>query len=138
MSNVLELIGEIEHRGGALSLAGTALKYRGPEDALTDNLLEQLRTHRAELLTLMEDKAYWTRLAGTKADPNDAWEHEDIIFLTACEALREADSEEHLLARWNGLKQWLCRNLSEAAMLALFDLFFSLKEAAPKPGGQIK
>lgn len=136
MSKALELIGEIGNRGGTLFLAGDELKYRGPQDALTGDTLEQLRAHKAELLTLLDDKPYWTRLAGTKADPDEAWEHEDIIFLAACEILREADSKEHLLARWKGYKRWLSKNLSEAAMLALSDLFYSLRDSGLNKEGE--
>jgi len=77
---------------------------------------------------LLQAKSYWDRLAGTRAIPDAAWEEQDDLFLRICSVLRDADSEEHLLARWNGMKRWLSRNFPEAAMLALFDLFCCLIE----------
>ncbi len=123
----LEILTDIERAGVNITAVNDQLRCEAPKGCLTDNLREQLRTHKAELLALLGDKSYWTRLAGTKADPDEAWEEQDIVFLTACEALRAADSEKHLSARWNGLKYWLSRNLSQPAMLALSDLFCSLK-----------
>lgn len=133
MSETLELLVDLRSAGAIITPAGDKLRCDAPQGSLTDKLREQLRTHKAELLTLLEGKSYWTALAGTKADPDEAWEEEDIIFLGACHALREADSEEHLLTRWNGLRHWLSQQLSEAAILALGELVISLRGRYANP-----
>ncbi|MGO9017764.1 MAG: hypothetical protein ACLQVJ_05355 [Syntrophobacteraceae bacterium] len=120
------ILDQLRDIGVAVSIEGGLIAVK-PASGLTPELWQAIPGHKAELLTLLVPKSYWNRLAGTKANPDEAWEEQDIIFLTACEIFREADSGEHLLARWSGYKCWLSKNLSEAAMLALSDLFSSLR-----------
>ncbi len=122
------MIVRFQEAGVSLFVTDGQLRYRAPEGIITEKSKGELRAHKSELLQLLADKSYWTTLAGTKADPGDAWEEDDGLFLTFCKILREADSQEHLMARWNGQRRWFSENLSGAAMLALYDLFLSLSQ----------
>jgi hypothetical protein len=57
MSNPLDLINEIQRRGGTLFLAGDDLKYRGPRGAIPDELRGQLRACKPELKKILSAEA---------------------------------------------------------------------------------
>ena len=48
--NALDLLTDLRSRGVHLSPSGDRLRYRAPRGVLTDELLGQLRDHKAELL----------------------------------------------------------------------------------------
>ncbi len=52
-----DLIDEIRRRGGTLFLDGPELKYRGPQDAMTDEIREQLRAYKKELKKILSIEA---------------------------------------------------------------------------------
>ncbi|MEW6457620.1 MAG: hypothetical protein AB1441_00900 [Bacillota bacterium] len=52
--NVNELIWELQRRGITLEPAGDKLRWRGPKGAMTPELLDQLRDHKAEVLGLLQ------------------------------------------------------------------------------------
>lgn len=55
MNNPMDLIDEVRRRGGTLFLAGDELKYRGPQDAMTDELRATLRERKPELMRLLAE-----------------------------------------------------------------------------------
>jgi hypothetical protein len=136
MNQTLDFLMELRRIGAHVAIAGDEIMCEAKKGVLSESHKRQIVERKQELLELLQEQSYWSRLAGTRANPDDAWEHEDIIFLTACEVLRGADSAEHLLARWNGYKRWLSKYLSEAAMLALSDLFCSLGDSGLNREGE--
>lgn len=57
MNSPPNLIDEIRRRGGTLFLDGAELKYRGPQDVMTDESREQLRTSKMELKKILSAEA---------------------------------------------------------------------------------
>jgi hypothetical protein len=56
-----QLLSELDRLGVELRAHGGRLRYAGPEEALTPELLDRLKAHKAELLSLSawdEDEAY--------------------------------------------------------------------------------
>ena len=49
----LEALQEARRRGIVLTSAGTALRFRGPKDALSEDLKRELRRHKPEIITLL-------------------------------------------------------------------------------------
>jgi hypothetical protein len=50
--NVRALLEELEHLGVELRVVGDELEYEGPEAAVTLELLERLKAHKAELMAV--------------------------------------------------------------------------------------
>jgi hypothetical protein len=69
MNNPFRLISEVRRRGGTLVLSDGTLEYRGPQDALTDDLLERLRACKPELVKVLAGYRYYPT-----ADPLSEWE----------------------------------------------------------------
>ena len=80
----------------------------------------------ATLLTARADE--WIALAESREDPESSKDETKGLFLSACQILRGAQGLEALNARWHGQRNWFSENLPEPAMLALCDLFRTLKE----------
>jgi hypothetical protein len=53
MNSPLDLVEEVRRRDGTLFLAGGELKYRGPRDAMTDELRAMLREYKPDLMRLL-------------------------------------------------------------------------------------
>ena len=49
-----EALREARRRGITLTPAGTALRFRGPKDALTEELKRELRKNKPEILALLD------------------------------------------------------------------------------------
>ncbi len=49
-----EAIQEAQRRGITFSTAGTTLRFRGPKDALSDDLKHELKRHKPEILEILE------------------------------------------------------------------------------------
>jgi hypothetical protein len=59
MNNPFWLISEVRRQGGTLVLLGGALEYQGPQEVLTDELLERLRTCKPELIKVLAGYRYY-------------------------------------------------------------------------------
>lgn len=59
MNNPFRLISEVRRKGGTLVLLNGELEYRGPEEALTYELLERLRACKAELIQVLAGYRYY-------------------------------------------------------------------------------
>ena len=51
--NVRTMLEELERLGVELRVAGEDLEYEGPEEAITQELLERLKEHKAELIKML-------------------------------------------------------------------------------------
>ena len=49
----LEALQEARRRGIVLTPSGTVLRFRGPKNALSENLKRELKRHKPEIMTLL-------------------------------------------------------------------------------------
>jgi hypothetical protein len=69
MNNPFWLISEVRRKGGTLILFNGELEYLGPQESLTDELLERLRACKPELIKVLAGYRYYPT-----ADPLSEWE----------------------------------------------------------------
>lgn len=59
MNNPFWLISEVRRKGGTLVFSDGALEYRGPQEVLTDELLERLREWKPDLIKILAGYRYY-------------------------------------------------------------------------------
>ncbi len=74
------LLAELNRLGVELRADGDRLRYAGPEETITEELLEKLKAHKAELLALLRRNRAATpksqRLAATLDTQSSVWPQE--------------------------------------------------------------
>jgi TubC N-terminal docking domain len=66
---VAELLNQVQAKGIILTVDGDKLHYQGNKSALTPELIEELREHKAEIISLMKCAQCGTLLSG----PLNSW-----------------------------------------------------------------
>jgi hypothetical protein len=68
----LDLMQNLELRGIRLSIDGNHLAVDGPDPALTPDVINSLREHKGELMTMLSSKLTVTDSRSFTAQPNNA------------------------------------------------------------------
>ncbi len=97
MSTLESILSEVESRGITLEPNGNNLDIVGPEDALTENLLQELKTHKVEILHVLRPNLHGCSIVELKGLAGEEWTDietdeeslEALAYTVATRRLRE-------------------------------------------------